>query len=54
MHTLFSIEDKYSFEIKKINDELCFTFKKIDTIPNYFRVWFDEYEKYQNGQIIKE
>ncbi len=55
MHTLFSIEDKYGLEIKKIDDELCLTFKgKIGTVPEYMRKWFEEYECFQNGESSKQ
>ncbi len=58
MHTLFTLEDTRPFRISKIDDTICISLDKRDrsyiSMFNMLSLWYDEYEKLQNGEITKE
>lgn len=59
MHTLFALEDIYGLKISNIDGELCLNLKKFDN-PSYlqlldnFTAWYEQANKYRQGQISKE
>ncbi len=59
MHTLFALEDIYSFKITNIDGEICLSLKKLDN-PSYpqlfdnFTAWYEQASKLREGQISKE
>lgn len=58
MHTLFALEDTRPFRISKIDDTICISLDKHDSsyisMLDMLSLWYDEYEKLQNGEISKE
>lgn len=58
MHTLFALEDTRPFRISKIDDTICISLDKHDrsyiSILNMLSYWYDEYEKFQSGEITKD
>lgn len=58
MHTLFALEDTRPFRISKIDDTICISLDKHDSayisMLDMLSLWYDEYEKLQNGEITKE
>ena len=59
MHTLFALEDIYGFKINKIDGEMCISLDKnrgmsYISLDENFTAWYNEAEKYRNGEISKE
>ena len=59
MHTLFALEDIYGFKINKIDGEICISLDKnrgmsYISLDENFTAWYNEAEKYRNGEISKE
>ena len=58
MHTLFALEDTRPFRISKIDDTICISLDKHDrsyiSMLDMLSLWYDKYEKLQNGEITKE
>ena len=58
-HTLFALEDIYGFKINKIDGEICISLDKnrgatYISLDENFTAWYNEAEKYRNGEITKD
>ncbi len=59
MHTLFALEDIYGFKINKIDGEICISLDKnrgmsYISLDENFTAWYNEAQKYHNGEITKD
>ena len=59
MHTFFAIEDLYAIKIGEINGEVCLRLDKTDFNKWYrmlerFRLWLEEKQRLERGEITKE
>jgi transcriptional regulator with XRE-family HTH domain len=59
IHTLFAFEDLFGLQVAKKDDEICIKVNNAD-IEKYrktstlLRQWYDEYQKFLNGETTKE
>ncbi len=59
MHTLFALEDMRHLQIGQTeNGNMCLYLDKFDSrarsLASQFRLWYNEYQKFVNGEITKE
>lgn len=59
MHTLFALEDLRGLKVGQIDGELCLRLDKFKgseyiSMFNMLSAWYEQEEKYRNGEITKE